>query len=96
MFLERTENFFRGKWASLEEVLTSLQETNSGFAGFIASFRSKTYLTQHMGQTERCSLGARRSDGHVSRESGPSHMRCSMIGGSDMIQNPETALQVSN
>lgn len=35
----------------------SLQETNSDFAGFIASFRSKTYLTQHMGQTERCSLG---------------------------------------
>lgn len=48
------------------------------------------------GADREVQFGARSSDGHVSRESGPSHMRCSMVGGSDMIQNPETALQVSN
>ena len=57
VFPERTENFFREKWARSEGGFGSLHMTNSCFAGFIASFRSETCLTQHMGQAERCGLG---------------------------------------
>lgn len=68
-----------------------LQEPSSCFTDSMDSFSSETHLTQGVGQAGRRSLVQEALLGTSPGDAIPATQ-----GGLDMIQTPETALQVSN